>query len=136
MKKLAIKYLKIYNTKTYSQKEGKDIIKLEFDKVKHGFVGDIIKLITIIFFGNLNNWGANEVFDLSKMWWLYLVLIPLVFSFIAGVLKETYDKNKGYKFDWEDVVATTLPFVFIYNIVELLLGAIYPDIEEELKKTY
>lgn len=137
MKKLIKNYILLYNQKNFVKNTGWQV-SLRWDRVKHGFAGDTVKIAVFLYFGIRNNFGENLLFNSETMWWLYYCLIPLFFAFLAGFFKEAYDQQKGGKFDWGDIWVTTLPFVFVYHPVrELLLIAapqLIKKIEDEILK--
>ena len=61
------------------------------DKQKHFVAGSVIGGVSILM---MNKKVHNKK---TKFW------VAVGTSLVAGVLKETYDKNNGGKFDWEDV---------------------------------
>lgn len=139
MKKKVIKwYLKLYNQKNWSLRDG-DIVSLRWDRVKHGFLGDIILALSFATIGTYNNWGENLHFDGNTMWWLYYIIIPLLIAFSVGFSKEVYDKYKKNStgFDLGDVWATMIPFI-VYPIIKeflyLFFRKTFDEIYDEILK--
>lgn len=131
MKKIIKWYILLYNEANWNKTQG-DYVALRYDRVKHGFVGDAVKIAVFLYFGIRNNFGENLLFDSGTMWWLYYCLIPLFFAFLAGFFKEAYDQQKGGKFDWGDIWATTLPFVFVYHPVRFMLLLFAPKLMKQI----
>lgn len=127
----------MYNEKNWSKEQG-DYISLRYDRVKHGFAGDFISILTLVLLGNWNNWGENLHFNGDVLWMFYYILIPLLTALVVGVGKELYDKKTTGLFDWGDVWATMLPFSIVYHIVRELLLVVAPQlikkIEDEILK--
>lgn len=133
MKKAIKWYLLLYSGKHYNQTTGWQWT-LSWDKVKHGFAGDFVKLAIFLYFGIRNNFGENLLFNSESLWWLYYGIIPLFFAFMAGFFKEAYDQQKGGKFDWKDIWATTMPFVFIYLPLKTVLQLVAPGLMRDIEK--
>lgn len=131
MKKIIKSYILLYNEANWNKTQG-DYISLRYDRVKHGFVGDAVKIAVFLYFGIRNNFGENLLFNSETMWWLYYGIIPLFFAFMAGFFKEAYDQQRGGKFDWGDIWATTLPFVFVYHPVRFMLLLFAPKMMEKV----
>lgn len=135
MKRILKWYTKLYNQKNYSEAQGW-IVSLRWDRVKHGFIGDIIKAIVLVLIGNWNNWGGNIHFESGSMWWLYYVLVPMLIAFFVGFSKEMYDKQKKGMFDWGDIWATVLPFALVYlwfkELLHILFRKKMAEIYEEI----
>lgn len=131
MKKIIKSYILLYNQKNFVKNTGWQV-SLRWDRVKHGFAGDTVKIAVFLYFGIRNNFGENLLFDSGTMWWLYYCLIPLFFAFLAGFFKEAYDQQRGGKFDWGDIWATTLPFVFVYHPIRELLWIVCRRKMEEI----
>lgn len=131
MKKLIKKYILLYNKRNFVKDLGWQV-SLRYDRVKHGFVGDAVKIAVFLYFGIRNNFGENLLFDSGTMWWLYYGVIPLFFAFMAGFFKEAYDQQRGGKFDWGDIWATTLPFVFVYHPVRFMLLLFAPKMMKKI----
>lgn len=132
MKKLIKNYILLYNK--ISKKGGENSLVTRFDRVKHGFVGDIIFVIVLMFFLWKNDFG-NEILWTGMLKW-FIYLFPAFFArFVAGYIKELWDERSTFNyFDWGDVWATTLPFTGVYlilkNVILLFFGKVVKEIEE------
>lgn len=132
MKKIIKNYILLYNR--VKREKGVNSLVTRFDRVKHGFVGDIIFVIVLLFFMWRNDFG-NEIIWTGLFKWL-VYLFPAFFArFVAGYLKELWDeRKKNNYFDWGDVWATTLPFLGVYFVMKQLIllffGKIVKKIEE------